>query len=356
MRVDDDNAERVQQEVRTAERKLQQQQQAKRTNEASAFDKTMTGQKAETLRQADTGQKPGEGRSTLQKAMQALKGETDTQAARQGLLGEAAQTEQGQAQKQHAQAKLAPPPQAQAKHQDKVTHQQGQARSGEQVQSDKQTQGQQGALRQEGQQLAGGLQQRVGQSQRQQDGQGEQRGQDGKSASRTEARRADETLSASQGRASAGVTADSKGKVGGAQGDQDKGQGGSGGKDPSKEASFRLPPAALMAPPPLARPKDVQPNSRLRQLAQEIADKIVKNVRVGTNKLGLPEFQLELKSDILKGLKVKVSGRHGRLRASFSSSDRDVLKQLRAEVGSLREQLVARGFKVDALDIEEERA
>ena len=138
---------------------------------------------------------------------------------------------------------------------------------------------------------------------------------------------------------------------------QQSGQDNSGGQGGQQNpGAFRLPPAALMAPPGIAVPKDQPQTSRLRQLAQEIADKIVKNVRIGTNKIGLPEFQLELKSDILKGLKVKVSGRHGRIRALFSSRDPQVLKQLRGEVESLRTALTARGLKVDALEIEEERS
>ena len=136
------------------------------------------------------------------------------------------------------------------------------------------------------------------------------------------------------------------------QGDGGQQQGG-GQQQPG---AFRLPPAALMAPPPVAVPKGQGQVSRLRQVAQEIAEKIVQAARVGTNKMGLPEFQLELKSDILKGLKVKVSGRHGRIRALFSSRDPQVLKQLRAEADSLRQALTARGLKVDALEIEEERA
>jgi hypothetical protein len=71
--------------------------------------------------------------------------------------------------------------------------------------------------------------------------------------------------------------------------------------------------------------------------------------------MGLPEMQIELKSEVLHGLKVKVSGRHGRVRAQFISSDRQVLEQLRSGMVDLRETLSARGLRVDALEIEEER-
>jgi hypothetical protein len=174
---------------------------------------------------------------------------------------------------------------------------------------------------------------------------------DQKEQARTEARVTDE------GNQAANTTAETSQRVGGAKGQKNGGGGqDQGKKDEQQPASFRLPPAALMAPPPLARPKDVQKASPLRAFAQEIADRIVKHVHVGTNKMGLPEFQIELKSEVLKGLKVKVAGRHGRIRASFSSQDLAVIKQLRGGITQLREALTARGLKVDALDVIEEPA
>ena len=75
------------------------------------------------------------------------------------------------------------------------------------------------------------------------------------------------------------------------------------------------------------------------------SQKIVQSARVGVNRMGLPEMQIELKSEVLHGLKVKVSGRHGRVRAQFISSDRQVLEQLRSGMVDFRETLSRARFE-----------
>lgn len=126
---------------------------------------------------------------------------------------------------------------------------------------------------------------------------------------------------------------------------------GSGGSE--SMASFKLPPAALMAPPPLARPK-VDPGARLLGATKEIVDKIVSRVLVGMNERGVPEFRLELKSSVLKGLSIRISGgRGGRIRAVFSGSDREVLASLRKTSQGLKDALAARGLTLEELVIDD---
>lgn len=143
--------------------------------------------------------------------------------------------------------------------------------------------------------------------------------------------------------------------------DDDRGAGSGGGRDQgggssSKEQTpnaFRLPPAALMAPPPLARPKDAN-SARLSQITKEIVDKIVSRVMVGQNAQGTSEFRIELKSSVLKGLSIKVSGgRGGKIRAVFSGSDREVLQALKKSSGELVQALSSRGLTVEDLQFEE---
>ncbi len=139
---------------------------------------------------------------------------------------------------------------------------------------------------------------------------------------------------------------------------QDEG-GGSGGKGQqgqekdSKSTAFRLPPAALMAPPPLARPKEAG-GPRLRGIAQEVVDKIVSRVLVGTNRQGMAEFRIDLKSSALKGLSIKVSGgRGGKIRAVFSGSDREVLEALKSSSQDLVDALGAKGLSLEELLFED---
>jgi hypothetical protein len=139
--------------------------------------------------------------------------------------------------------------------------------------------------------------------------------------------------------------------------DADSGGGGQGGdkkdgNDGAMAAGFRFNPA-LMAPVPVAKPKDTGASDRLRALAQEIAQKIVERVRVGTNAAGAAEFQIDLRSNVLKGLSIKVSGGNGKIKAVFSGSDREVMKLLKQQSEGLKSALAGRGLTLEELRIEE---
>jgi len=134
-------------------------------------------------------------------------------------------------------------------------------------------------------------------------------------------------------------------------GGEDSGKGSGKGDKDKGSATFRLPPAALMALPPLARPKDA---GGLRGMTQEIVDKIVSRVLVGTNRAGDSEFRIDLKSSALKGLSIRVSGgRGGKIRAVFSGSDREVLAALKKSSRDLVEALAARGLVLEDLLFED---
>jgi hypothetical protein len=153
-------------------------------------------------------------------------------------------------------------------------------------------------------------------------------------------------------------TGGARGEKGELKGDADKGAGGQGGggqkdqKDsPAMPTAFRLNPA-LMPPVPVAKQKEVSGSERLRQVANELAQKIVEKVRIGTNAAGKVEFQIDLRSDVLKGLSVKVSGTHGRISAVFQGSDRDVMKLLEEQKEALTKALAARGLTLQDFKIE----
>ncbi len=137
--------------------------------------------------------------------------------------------------------------------------------------------------------------------------------------------------------------------------DRDGGSKGQGGGQSSKDndasPSFRLNPA-LLAPPPLAKPKDSGASARLRALANEIAQRIVERVRVGVNAAGEAEFQISLRSNVLSGLNIRVAGSKGRIKAVFSGKDREVLKLLEERKGELSRALKGRGLTLEELRIE----
>lgn len=136
-------------------------------------------------------------------------------------------------------------------------------------------------------------------------------------------------------------------------GGQQQGGGGKDGKDGAAMANpgFRFNPA-LMAPVPVAKTKEASGSERLRKVANEVAQKIVDRVRIGTNAAGKTEFQIDLKSDVLSGLSVKVSAHNGKIRAVFQGSDKDVLKMIEEQGEALKAALGARGLSLEDFKIE----
>ncbi|RKG58707.1 flagellar hook-length control protein FliK [Corallococcus sp. AB011P] len=136
-----------------------------------------------------------------------------------------------------------------------------------------------------------------------------------------------------------------------------KGAGGGGSKEKDDKGAqmagpgFRFNPA-LMAPVPVAKPKDTAGSERLRAMANEIAQKIVERVRVGTNAAGNAEFQIELRGDVLNGLSIKVSAKNGKISAVFSGNDRGTLKMLEEQSDGLRSALGGRGLALENLRFE----
>jgi flagellar hook-length control protein FliK len=134
------------------------------------------------------------------------------------------------------------------------------------------------------------------------------------------------------------------------------GKSGGDGKDkkdgaPELAAGFRFNPA-LMAPVPVAKPKPGAGSERLRAIANEIAQKIVERVRVGTNAAGNAEFQIDLRGDVLSGLSIKLTAKNGKIQAVFSGSNRDVLKMLEEQRDGLKSALAGRGLTLEDMRVE----
>ncbi|MEN9799369.1 MAG: hypothetical protein RL653_3065 [Pseudomonadota bacterium] len=137
------------------------------------------------------------------------------------------------------------------------------------------------------------------------------------------------------------------------EGNQGGGQKGGDNKDGAggAPASFRFNPA-LMSPVPVAQKRDLAGSDRLRRLANEIAQKIVERVRVGTNKAGASEFQIDLRQDVLAGLSIKVASKHGRISMVFSGRDGETLKALEGQAEGLKDALQQRGLRLEDMKFE----
>lgn len=167
-----------------------------------------------------------------------------------------------------------------------------------------------------------------------------------------ERKEASESSSSSQG-GSVGGASREKGDI---KADADKGGGQQGQKDGKDGASaanpsFRFNPA-LMAPVSVAKTKEASGSDRLRKVANELAQKIVERVRIGTNAAGKMEFQIDLKSDVLSGLSLKISAHNGKIKAVFQGSDKEVLKMIEEQGEALKAALGARGLTLEDMKIE----
>ena len=87
-------------------------------------------------------------------------------------------------------------------------------------------------------------------------------------------------------------------------------------------------------------------------MAQRLIDQIVERVRVGVNRAGVPEFQIDMKADILGGVMIRLSCKRGHVTAEFRGA-RSVLKQIEYEERNLREALEKKGLVLDAIKLEE---
>ena len=165
--------------------------------------------------------------------------------------------------------------------------------------------------------------------------------------------RLDERKEAGESKGSSSIGASAgKGEKGEIKADADKGGGqqGGGGKDGKDGAAanpgFRFNPA-LMAPVAVAKTKEASGSERLRKVANELAQKIVEKVRIGTNAAGNSEFQIDLKGDVLAGLSVKISAKNGKISAVFSGSDKDILKMIEEQGEALKAALGQRGLTLE---------
>lgn len=325
-RVDDDrDAARV--AARLAEAKRNEQaQKTKKAAENNAFSKLVQGQKKD----AQVHQEQNLAKSAIAQLLEA---------AEAGHADEAKHLEQGAqgAQQESAfRSKLGSKGQEQ-----KALHN---TRSEGQQQAQVKEQGDQGAAQTS--------------SSRQADQSGNAKAAQGRSSDAKVSReRLDDRKEAGEASSSAGASAAGVGGARGEKGelktDSDKGGGQQGGGKDDKgggaaaaNPGFRFNPA-LMQPVPVAKAKEASGSERLRKVANELAQKIVERVRVGTNAQGKIEFQVDLKGDVLSGLSVKISAKNGKISAVFSGSDKDVLKLIEEQGEALKQALGSRGLTLE---------
>jgi len=96
-------------------------------------------------------------------------------------------------------------------------------------------------------------------------------------------------------------------------------------------------------------PQTVQINGS--KIPIEMMDKIMDHARLGVNSTGAPEFQFQLKGDVLGGMKMRMSMEDGQLKAIFVAENPDVRKFIDGNLQDLRKALEDRGIHIKDLEI-----
>lgn len=83
----------------------------------------------------------------------------------------------------------------------------------------------------------------------------------------------------------------------------------------------------------------------------QMLDQIVQDVRIGINAMGAAEFQFDLKSDVLDGLKLKISTQDGKVTASFIAENVHVKDAIDQGTQELIQALQQRGLEVAEVQV-----
>jgi flagellar hook-length control protein FliK len=87
------------------------------------------------------------------------------------------------------------------------------------------------------------------------------------------------------------------------------------------------------------------------KIPTQMLDKIVDQARVGVNAKGAPEFQFELKGDVLGGLKMRMNMEGGKLNAVFIAENSDIRRFIDGNLQDLRRSLEDRGIFIRDLEV-----
>ena len=85
------------------------------------------------------------------------------------------------------------------------------------------------------------------------------------------------------------------------------------------------------------------------RMSQEVLDKMVQYVRMGVNTKGEKEIQIELNERMLRGLKLRVIARGGRVTVMFKTNDAAGIKALEYNKNKLKKSLEEKGIEVEEI-------
>jgi len=89
----------------------------------------------------------------------------------------------------------------------------------------------------------------------------------------------------------------------------------------------------------------------VKGVSQKVIDEVVEAVRIGTNRAGDREIQLDLKSTVLDGLTIRVSVHNDKVVTVLEAATHDVKSKLESHMGELMHALEQKNLKVEQVEI-----
>lgn len=88
------------------------------------------------------------------------------------------------------------------------------------------------------------------------------------------------------------------------------------------------------------------------QIPQAVLQEIVKRVMVGVDKEGMASFVIQFKDDILGGATMQITAKDGKIAATFTTSDKNAGRLLKASEGALARAFARKGMSLESLTVE----
>jgi len=87
------------------------------------------------------------------------------------------------------------------------------------------------------------------------------------------------------------------------------------------------------------------------RLSQQVLDKIIQNVRIGINRKGEKEIQIDLHERIFRGLKLRVTEKGGKVNVHFRMVDKKGRALFEKNSDAIRDALASKGIDVEEITV-----
>jgi len=102
----------------------------------------------------------------------------------------------------------------------------------------------------------------------------------------------------------------------------------------------------------MERPTGSQDVSAIGKLPRKVMDEVVQAVRVGVNRMGDKEVQFDLKSNVMDGMRVRVSMHENKVMTTLEVTTLDAKNLLEANLGELKQMLAQKGLDIADVNIQ----